>query len=206
VTTDSVLDAWLKGPEHLAPRVEQLFREVTRRFAPPTKPGCLLFTQHLHAIGPAGHRSEPDNRVLAIKAGQAFLEKIEHECDWIYKWLSFAAVFPEKLGSNDIELIEEKRKILSEISAIKLSCEVLFQYLAKESDRGEEPIRSLARLAQKLWRETNSGRAPRSLKAEGVLCRLLEGAIALLGRARPKRAGISDILRGRTRVPEGRVF
>jgi hypothetical protein len=171
VATDPVLEAWLKGPEHLAPQVEQLFREVTSRFAPPGTAGCLLFTQHLHAIGPAGYGSEPDSRVLAIKAGEAFLERIEHERASIFTWLGFIAVFSP--GSK--EELEVHRNILREISAIKLSCEVLFQYLAKESDRGEDPIRSLARVAQELWGETNNGRAPRSVKAEGVLCRLLEG-------------------------------
>jgi hypothetical protein len=78
----------------------------------------------------------------------------------------------------------------------KRHLEFLFKRLSPERRPKNDSIRWLAGLAQHLWKEANDGRAPRSKKAEGPICRLLLPVLEAI-HLNPSAATIEAALRGR---------
>jgi hypothetical protein len=64
-----------------------------------------------------------------------------------------------------------------------------------------DPIRIIAKLAQKAWARVNEGRFPRSFEPKQPVCLFVHRALAEIG-LKMLPTGISDVLRGKRRKPK----
>ena len=188
---------WLRERDRLTERVEELFRQATKRFAAPSAGGCRSVGFYLMAL--RGHRemfqSKKFGQTKAIRYGKLFLHHLAAERREAANWVALA-----EQGQPAEFWLRRYQEILCRIDQVRPDFEALLQVLRLPHDE-RDPVRLIAAIAKEAWGETNGGRAPRSPNPDDPLCRFITGALAEIGQHH-SAASVSAVLRGLRRKPK----
>jgi hypothetical protein len=184
-------EAWQEELGALTRHVKRCFEHATPRFVSPSEDGCRYFANCLMTYFLPGEKRPPGSKEKAVKHGRTFLKHLAQERETIELGLRVNIAF--KL---DEETRQKSESTLFHMREVEQHLEYLFDVLSPKRSPKNDWVRWLADLAQDLWRETNDGRAPRSKKADGPICRLLLPVLKAIHR-NPSPRSIEAALRGR---------
>jgi len=189
---------WGKELARLTQRVEELFRQATKRFAVPSGSDCRTVAFYLMALRshPEKFRKKPAAQTKATRYGKLFLHHLAAERTETAYWIALLR------QGRPVEIwLRRHQELLSRIDQMRHDIEALLPALTLPSDE-RDPIRVIAEVARAAWEETNSGRAPRSTNPDDPLCRFVTAALAEIGQYH-SAASVSAVLSGRRRKPKG---
>lgn len=183
-------DAFQKELEALTRHVRLCFEEATTQFAPPSEGDCRHFANCLLTYFLPDKKSPLGSDKKTIKYGKTFLKHLALERESVKLILRLPNAYVSGEARETAEItrfhMEEAERHVNYI----------LDYLSPNKSSKNEPIRFLAGYAQDLWKKANAGRAPRSRKPNGPLCRLLLSVLQAINR-NPRPATIIEALRGR---------
>jgi hypothetical protein len=189
--------AWFQELDRLTQRVEGLFRQATRRFAAPSADGCRSVAFYLMAL--RSHRemfpNKPLRQTKAIRYGKLFLHHLAAERQEPAYWIALS-----EQGRPVKFWLRRYQELLCRIDRVRAEIETLLAALTLPRDE-RDPIRVIAEAAKAAWKETNSGRTPRSTNPEDPLCKFVVEALQEIGQYH-RAASVSAVLSGRRRKPK----
>jgi hypothetical protein len=184
---------WFEEHASLTRVVEELFQQVTQRFAVPTASGCGMV-----AITLMSFRSNPRKRhrkPKAVRSGELFLRHLAAERRVAEYWISLYS------QGRPVEYwFRRTQELLAQIDQTQQCIESLLPALWPKHDE-RDPVRQVAEAAKAAWGETNSRGPPRSTNPDDPLCRFIVAALAEIGQ-HISAAEVSEVLRGRRRKPK----
>jgi hypothetical protein len=185
------------GKERLSQRVEELFRQATKRFAVPSPSDCRAVAFHLMALRSHFETfpKEPAEQKEVIKCGRRFLRLLAAEREEVAAWFS---QFPQ--ARPVAGWFRRQQELLGQIERMRQDIQSLLRALTPQYDQ-RDPIREIARVAKAAWKETNGGCAPRSPNPDDPLCKFVQAALNEIGRHHSS-ASVAEVLRRRRRKPK----
>jgi hypothetical protein len=179
---------------YLTQRLEELFRQATKRFAVPSVDGCRMVAFYLASL--RSHRKTPHKKsagqTIASRYGNLFLTHLAAEREKIACWIALA-----EQGEPVKFWFQHYQELLCRIDQLRQDIETLLPALILPRDQ-RDPIRLIAKVAKAAWEGTNAGRAPRSTNPDDPLCRFVLAALKEIGQ-HCSAASVSEVLRSRRR-------
>jgi hypothetical protein len=205
---------WLAEWDELTGSVEQLFAEVkARRLRAPPRDGCasvantLLVVRHKAAVAPLRKDATRGARNGARKSGRALLRHLQPLRQKVAGQIAEISTIAGNFGAREREQLEALARAAQsahdQLEAAARAVEAFLPALdappiAPLPDSGD-PIRFIARVAQRAWADANDGAAPRSKNPGDPLVKFVSRALLLVGMSRSPET-VSAVLRGRRRT------
>jgi hypothetical protein len=136
-------ERWREEHARLTQRVEELFRQATKRFTVPSVDGCRMVAFYLMALrNPASEK--PARPSKAVSYGKLFLYHLAAERSQAEAWLDLFS-----RGQPAAYWARKQQEILSLIDEARQRVAALLPALSAEIDH-RDPIRQIAAVAKKV--------------------------------------------------------
>jgi hypothetical protein len=206
--------SWLAEWNELTGPVEELFAEVkARRLRAPPRDACasvasaLLVVRHITAAAPLRKDATRGARNGARKSGRTLLRHLQPLRQKLAAEIADISTSASNFGARERERLEAAARAVQaahdRLEAAARAVETLLPALdappiAPLPDSGD-PIRFIAREAQRAWADANDGAAPQSKNPGDPLVKFVSRALSLVGMSRSPET-VSAVLRGRRRT------
>jgi len=206
--------SWLAEWNELTGPVEELFAEVkARRLRAPPRDACasvanaLLVVRHKAAVAPLRKDVTRGARNGARKSGRALLRHLQPLRQKLAGQIAEISTIASNFGARERERLEASARAAQaahdRLEAAARAVETFLPALdappiAPLPDSGD-PIRFIAREAQRAWADANDGAAPQSKNPGDPLVKFVSRALFLVGMSRSPET-VSAVLRGRRRT------
>jgi hypothetical protein len=206
--------SWLAEWNELTGPVEELFAQVkARRLRAPPRDACasvasaLLVMRHKAAAAPLRKDATRGARNGARKSGRALLRHLQPLRQNLAAQIAEISTIASNFGARERERLEAAARAAQaahdRLEAAARAVETLLPALdappiAPLPDSGD-PIRFIAREAQRAWADANDGAAPQSKNPGDPLVKFVSRALSLVGMSRSPET-VSAVLRGRRRT------
>ena len=206
--------SWLAEWNELTGPVEELFAQVkARRLRAPPRDACasvasaLLVMRHKAAAAPLRKDATRGARNGARKSGRALLRHLQPLRQNLAAQIAEISTIASNFGGRERERLEAAARAAQaahdRLEAAARAVETLLPALdappiAPLPDSGD-PIRFIAREAQRAWADANDGAAPQSKNPGDPLVKFVSRALSLVGMSRSPET-VSAVLRGRRRT------